>query len=100
MRSEGEGPSSLFSFGGFGSGQELREMQQSQEVLKEHTKHVISCLTLGCGCQNWVPAKWLALVNGNMDDLTCDPIPGGLILTHIHLAQNISAFWSRIPLWV
>ena len=38
--------------------------------------------------ENRVTPKWVALVNGNMDDLTCGPIPGGLILTHTHRSSS------------
>ena len=40
--------------------------------------------------KNRVTPKWLALVNGNLDDLTCGPIPGGLILTHAHIRQTVA----------
>ena len=35
--------------------------------------------------KNRVTPKWLALVNGNMDDSTCGTIAGGLILTHAQM---------------
>ena len=35
--------------------------------------------------KNRVTPTWVALVDGNLDDLTCGPIPGGLILTHTQL---------------
>ena len=35
-----------------------------------------------------VPPKWVAMVNGDTDDLTCGPVPGGLILTHTHILRR------------
>ena len=35
--------------------------------------------------QNMVTSKWNPPVNGNMDQNSCGPIPGGLILTHAQI---------------
>ena len=43
-----------------------------------------------------VTPKWLALVNGNMDQ-TCGPIPGGLILTHTHFCWGTPQRTRFIP---
>ena len=39
------------------------------------------------GCGSRIGTQNETLLNGNMDDLTCGPIPSELILTHIHLTK-------------
>ena len=43
-------------------------------------------LTHGHMAVNNLYPRSVALVNGNMYDLTCGPFPGGFILAHTHLA--------------
>ena len=53
--------------------------------------------------QNGIPlvlthSQMEPLVDENMDDLICGPIPGGLILTHAHLVKMLTPGSEAVPL--